>query len=314
MGLEASKSDADLEQVKAKKKHASWLKEEVLYYPLSRMRLKFILLGGHNTGKSALLERFAKNTFTDTEWHHGDESSHLAVDFKFMQVALPESDICPDFTIACQIYDLPGSRKLLERTKGSLFRGVHGYLVCFDCARRESLEESVQWAQQHREHMVFSFRDDLTPCPMLLVGLKLDLNWRLHYEPWPFLRLALSLGMPTPEEGAGPSPAFVLPREIASHIALLLYQSSLADHLPPSARASYSEHYVAGQPGPSYPTRAECEAAADRLKAPLLFSSARFSFQVPFLFESIAHNVVSEFDHDELLPYPISRASQQADD
>ncbi|XP_053387969.1 ras-related protein ORAB-1-like isoform X1 [Mercenaria mercenaria] len=117
---------------------------------------KVLVIGDEGTGKTALLNRYAVNTFTEAY------ISTVGVDFRI------KSAKCNGKTIKAQIWDTAGQEKFRTFTL-SYYRGCHGAIIVFDVTYRPSFKQVENWITELKTYGPESV-------PKLLVGNKCDLT------------------------------------------------------------------------------------------------------------------------------------------
>ncbi|EPY27943.1 Rab family, other [Strigomonas culicis] len=99
---------------------------------------KLIIVGDSGTGKSALLQRFTKDTFSE------DQSQTVGVEFGAKILDLG------DQRIKMQIWDTAGQERYKSVTK-SYYRGATGCIIVYDLTNRASYENVARWLADVRE-------------------------------------------------------------------------------------------------------------------------------------------------------------------
>jgi Ras-related protein Rab-1A len=115
---------------------------------------KILVIGESGVGKSALLLRFAENTFSETFM------STVGVDFKIKKVNVR------DKVLKLQIWDTAGQERF-RTIMASFYRGAHGILLVFDVTDPGSFLKVKYWLEQIKGHAPES-------TVVLLVGNKSD--------------------------------------------------------------------------------------------------------------------------------------------
>ncbi len=122
----------------------------------SNVLQKIIVIGDANVGKSALMNRFARNKYTD------EYTSTIGVDFQSYSFEVFEK------TVKVQIWDTAGQERY-RTIIPSYFRGSSGVLFCFDITNKKSFESLDEW---NRIYDIHSNKNS----QKAIVGLKTDLN------------------------------------------------------------------------------------------------------------------------------------------
>ncbi|CAJ0603898.1 unnamed protein product [Cylicocyclus nassatus] len=116
---------------------------------------KVILIGDSGVGKSNLLSRFARNTFST------ESKSTIGVEFSTRIVTVDEK------RVMAQIWDTAGQERFKTVT-GAYYRGAQGALIVYDITKPSSFESCKQWLRDLREQS-----ENVT---VMLVGNKSDLR------------------------------------------------------------------------------------------------------------------------------------------
>lgn len=116
---------------------------------------KILLLGDGFVGKTSLVNRYVRNTFTKEYLHTiGMEPSFRDMKIKGLKIAL-------------QIFDIAG-QKSFQRLREMFYRGARGGLITFDLTRPETLASVEGWYKEaHKKAKGSQF---------ILVGNKHDLT------------------------------------------------------------------------------------------------------------------------------------------
>ncbi|CAG5113300.1 Oidioi.mRNA.OKI2018_I69.chr2.g7415.t1.cds [Oikopleura dioica] len=115
--------------------------------------LKLLLVGDSGVGKSAILIRYADNTFTDVY------TGTIGVDFKLKKIYKRGEEL------TLQIWDTAGQERFKSLVR-SFYNGANGVVVVFDLSNRTSFEAIRRWMSEIRENC-----DEI---PRILVGNKVD--------------------------------------------------------------------------------------------------------------------------------------------
>jgi len=117
---------------------------------------KIVLVGDSGVGKSNLLSRFTRNSFTT------DEKSTIGVEFATRVIPMADSK-----KIKAQIWDTAGQERYRAITN-AYYRGALGALLVYDVTKLSSFENIPRWLRELRE---YANRDIV----LVLVGNKADL-------------------------------------------------------------------------------------------------------------------------------------------
>jgi len=120
---------------------------------------KILLIGDSGVGKSALLLRFADDTY------HESYISTIGVDFKIRTIKLDGK------SVKLQIWDTAGQEKFRTITS-SYYRGAHGIIVAYDVTDEASFNHVNNWLQEIDKYTVGGGVN----VNKLLVGTKTDLT------------------------------------------------------------------------------------------------------------------------------------------
>jgi len=117
---------------------------------------KIVLVGDSGVGKSNLLSRFTRNSFTT------DEKSTIGVEFATRVIPMADSK-----KIKAQIWDTAGQERYRAITN-AYYRGALGAMLVYDVTKQSSFENIPRWLRELRE---YANRDIV----LVLVGNKADL-------------------------------------------------------------------------------------------------------------------------------------------
>ncbi|XP_060579694.1 uncharacterized protein LOC132736560 [Ruditapes philippinarum] len=117
---------------------------------------KILVIGDENTGKSALLLRYADDTFSDSY------IATIGVDFRVKTIELHGK------TVKLQIWDTAGQERFRTITT-SYYRGTQGVIIVFDVTDRSTFRRVESWVTDIEKYG----SDDVEK---LLVGNKCDLT------------------------------------------------------------------------------------------------------------------------------------------
>ena len=117
---------------------------------------KIIFVGDTCVGKTALVERVARNVFHETY------NSTVGVDFSTVTLDIS------DQTIKTHIWDTAG-QKCFASIISTYYRGVAGATIVFDVSNRNSFHKCTFWLNQIK----FSQKSNLTIEKLILFLIKL---------------------------------------------------------------------------------------------------------------------------------------------
>ena len=122
---------------------------------LSEIKLKLLIIGDSNVGKTSMLLNYTDNYFPE---------SHLAtigVEYKVKEITTQK------YNVVLQIWDTAGQERFRSITK-SFFRNTNGILFVYDITSRKSFQSVKDWIKDSEMHD--------TGFHKLLVGNKIDLE------------------------------------------------------------------------------------------------------------------------------------------
>ncbi len=140
---------------------------------MAEMARKICLLGDFAVGKSSLVARFVRNTFSDKYL----TTVGVKVDSKRVELA-------PQLAVKLVVWDLAGKSEL-DSMNRSYIRGAHGLMLVADGTREASLRAALYlWMQSQKQ---------LPGVPVVMLVNKLDLIDRWEVSASDILRLQQSL-------------------------------------------------------------------------------------------------------------------------
>ena len=104
---------------------------------LKDLKLKLLIIGDSNVGKTSMLLNYTDNYFPE---------SHLAtigVEYKVKEIKTDK------YNIALQIWDTAGQERFRSITK-SFFRNTNGILFVYDITSRRSFQSVKDWKQKEK--------------------------------------------------------------------------------------------------------------------------------------------------------------------
>jgi len=117
---------------------------------------KVVLVGDSGVGKSNLLLRFTRNTFSP------EEKSTIGVEFATRVLPMTDSK-----RVKAQIWDTAGQERYRAITN-AYYRGAVGAILIYDITKRDTFMNIPRWLRELRDHA----NEDIV---LLLVGNKLDM-------------------------------------------------------------------------------------------------------------------------------------------
>ena len=130
---------------------------------MAEILLKIIVLGESGVGKTALLQKYINNTFTE------DHKSTIGADFFTKKLDIGRS------LVTLQIWDTAGQERFASLGK-AFYRGANAAILVFDQSNRASFDKVENWKSQFEEVNDLSESDE--DFPFLLISNKCDLEKR----------------------------------------------------------------------------------------------------------------------------------------
>lgn len=169
---------------------------------MTELARKICLLGDFAVGKSSLVARFVRNTFSDKYL----TTVGVKVDSKQLSLA-------PDLAMKLVVWDLAGKAELDSLNRGYI-RGAHGLMLVADGTREASLRAALYlWMQTQKQ---------LPGVPVVMLVNKLDLvdRWEVSANDIARLQESLPTYRTSALKGEGVEEAFAtLARAIAERSA-----------------------------------------------------------------------------------------------
>jgi Ras-related protein Rab-7A len=132
----------------------------VMAIPKEQVRIKVIVLGCANVGKTSIMERFATGKFS------GIRRPTLGADFMSKKLDIH------DCIVNLQIWDTAGQERFHQGSLGSSFyRGAHGALLVYDVNNAKSIEQISMW-----ENECLSKHESSNFFPIVIIGNKVDMR------------------------------------------------------------------------------------------------------------------------------------------
>jgi Ras-related protein Rab-1A len=100
---------------------------------------KIIILGDSGVGKTALLNRFSDDTFTETY------STTVGIDFKIRTISVEGKKI------KLQMWDTAGQERF-RTLVASYYRGAHGTILAYDVTKKSSFNNVRNWVKEIDSH------------------------------------------------------------------------------------------------------------------------------------------------------------------
>eukprot|EP00906_Rhabdomonas_costata_P003329 RCo005087 len=121
--------------------------------------VKLLLIGDSTVGKSAFLQRFVEDTFSDSY------ITTVGIDFKERQEEVDGAQV------KIQLWDTAGQERFRTIT-AAYYRGAHGIILMYDLTSRESFKNLTYW-MAHIDKYAGDARDRVA---RVIVGNKSDLK------------------------------------------------------------------------------------------------------------------------------------------
>ncbi|KAL8576744.1 hypothetical protein ACOMHN_061932 [Nucella lapillus] len=118
---------------------------------------KYVLVGDCGVGKTALLQRFAADTFAETHQYT------IGVDFQSKALDLPNGD-----NVKLQMWDTAGQERYRNITT-SYYRGANGVIIVYDVNSKDSFHSVTEWIRETQGYC----HDDVVT---VVVGTKKDVD------------------------------------------------------------------------------------------------------------------------------------------
>jgi len=118
---------------------------------------KIILIGDQNIGKTSLITRYIKKSFSE------NYICTIGVDFMMKSITIDEQ------VVKLQIWDTAGMEKYRQITS-SYYKGAQASIICFDMTNRSTFESISKWYSDFSK-----FSNPLYDKTVILVGNKSDL-------------------------------------------------------------------------------------------------------------------------------------------
>ncbi len=126
----------------------------------SRANYKICLLGDHGTGKTSLIRRYVLSAFSEAVL----ATIGVLVSKRVEVLELEGSD---RLEASLVLWDIMGSKNLVDLLGEACFLGMNGALAAFDVTRRESLNGLAAWVEAARKGN--------PRAPIIVLGKKSDL-------------------------------------------------------------------------------------------------------------------------------------------
>ena len=130
--------------------------------------LNFILVGDPGVGKTALMNRYANDTFLD-----GHCKPTLAVDLAMKNIQRVNPETLRSKSVILQLWDTVGQDPLSQYQ--SCYPGADGILLIYDVTNIDTFKSLENWLTQLR---LLSFTESLVWFPLVVLGNKTDLQNR----------------------------------------------------------------------------------------------------------------------------------------
>lgn len=132
------------------------------------LRLRIVLVGSEQTGKSCLIKRYCEKRFV---------SKYLAtigIDYGATKIFVDKKEV------SVHIFDTSGN-SLFENVRNEFYKDAHGILLVFDVSRRQTFDELADWIKEIKMATLLKDQQEkgaeTLPEPVVLVcANKVDLN------------------------------------------------------------------------------------------------------------------------------------------
>ncbi|KAL1954532.1 hypothetical protein VTO42DRAFT_1092 [Malbranchea cinnamomea] len=124
------------------------------------LEAKIVVLGAQGVGKTSLVQRYVKNTFTPET-----TASTVGASFVTKRVLDPTSDT----VVRLQIWDTAGQERFRSITR-LYYRGANAGLLCYDITDENSFQEMAGWLVELRRNL-----GEDNPIVIHVVGTKADI-------------------------------------------------------------------------------------------------------------------------------------------
>lgn len=121
-------------------------------------KLKIILVGDTNVGKTSILQRKHNNIFNPTF------TTTLGVDFYYISLRKNNTDI------KIYLWDTAGQEKFANLIN-VYFRDIDGAMILYDITNRNSFDSIENWIEK-----ISMYNKNKTDVPIIIVGTKTDLE------------------------------------------------------------------------------------------------------------------------------------------
>jgi small GTP-binding protein len=109
----------------------------------SSLEAKIVVLGSQGVGKTSLVHRYVKNTFTPP-----DTTSTIGASFVTKKVV----DIDTSTVVRMQIWDTAGQERFRSISK-LYYRGANAGVLCYDITDPQSFEEMGRWLRELKQNL-----------------------------------------------------------------------------------------------------------------------------------------------------------------
>ncbi|KAK2821839.1 hypothetical protein FQN49_007625, partial [Arthroderma sp. PD_2] len=129
------------------------------------LEAKIVVLGAQGVGKTSLVQRYVKNSFSNSA-----TASTVGASFVTKRVL----DTTSDTIVRLQIWDTAGQERFRSISR-LYYRGAHAGLLCYDITDERSFDEMRGWLVELKQNLHDGEDGDEWPLVIHVVGTKSDI-------------------------------------------------------------------------------------------------------------------------------------------